>query len=68
MPEQYEMTKNGLPSGFVHSRRGIMSIYYPDVDGECLYEGYVDGYSGFTDHERETKMLLALGLIAARMG
>ena len=67
VPEQYEITKNGAPSGYVRVRWGGMTVSYPDAGGEDLYDGSVDGFGGFTDHEREAKLLLALGLIAARM-
>ena len=67
MPEQYELTRNGLPAGYIRSRRGDFSVDYPEAAEESLYEGTNDGYGGFTDHERETKLLFALGLIAARM-
>jgi hypothetical protein len=44
-----------------------MSVDYPDAGDERLYEGAVDGFGGFTDHERETQLLFALDLIAARI-
>jgi hypothetical protein len=44
-----------------------MSVCYPDAADEDLFHGPVDGFGGFTDHERESKLLFALGLIAARM-
>jgi hypothetical protein len=67
VPEQYEVLKSGAPSGYVRVRHGGMCVSYPDVGDEDLYDGPVDGYGGFTDHERESKLLFALGLIAARM-
>ncbi len=67
VPEQYEVTKGGLACGYIRVRRGSMSVDYPNAGDEGLYDGQVDGFGGFTDHEREAKMLLALGLIAARM-
>jgi hypothetical protein len=67
VPEQYEITKDGAPSGHIRVRWGGMSVDYPDAAEEELYDGPVDGFGGFTDHEREAKMLFALGLIAARM-
>ncbi|MBI4921804.1 MAG: hypothetical protein HY834_08640 [Devosia nanyangense] len=67
VPEQYEITKDGASSGYVRVRWGGMSVDYPEAGDEELYEGSVDGFGGFTDHEREAKLLLALGLIAARM-
>lgn len=66
-PEQYEISKDGAACGYIRVRWGGMSVSYPDASGEDLYEGPVDGFGGFTDHEREAKMLLALALIAARM-
>jgi hypothetical protein len=66
-PEQYEIVKGGVPSGHVRVRSGRMSVDYPDAADEKLYDGRVDGFAGFTDHEREARLLLALGLIAARM-
>lgn len=67
VPEQYSITRNGAPCGYVRVRWGGMSIDYPDAGGDRLYEGSVDGFGGFTDHERETQLLFALGLIAARV-
>lgn len=67
VPEQYEVLRNGAPSGYIRVRHGGMWISYPDAGGEDLYQGPVDGFAGFTDHEREAKLLFALGLIAARM-
>ena len=66
-PEQYEVTNDGMPSGYIRVRWGGMSVDYPEAGDEELYEGSVDGFASFTDHEREAKLLLALGLIAARM-
>lgn len=66
-PEQYEITKDGQPAGYIRVRHCGMQVSYPDADGEDLWDGAVDGFAGFTDHEREAKMLFALGLIAARM-
>ena len=66
-PEQYEVAKDGVASGYIRVRWGGMSVDYPDAAGEELYDGPVDGFAGFTEHERESKLLLALGLIAARM-
>lgn len=67
VPEQYSITKNGEPSGYIRVRWGGMSVDYPDAGDECLYEGATEGFGGFTDCERETQLLFALGLIAARM-
>jgi hypothetical protein len=67
VPEQYEITRNGAASGYIRVRWGGLSVAYPEAGDEGLYDGSVDGFGGFTDHEREAKMLLALGLIAARM-
>ena len=67
VPEQYEISKDGAPRGYIRVRWGGMSVSYPDAGGADLYEGPVDGFGGFTNHEREAKLLLALGLIAARM-
>lgn len=67
VPEQYELLRSGAPSGYIRVRHGKVSITYPDeIDGD-LYNGAVEGFDGFTDHERETKLLFALGLIAVRM-
>lgn len=66
-PEQYEVTKDGSPSGYIRVRHGGMSVDFPEAAEEELYDGPVDGFAGFTDHERESKLLFALGLIAARM-
>jgi hypothetical protein len=66
-PEQYEITIGDLAAGYIRTRWGGMSVDYPEAGGECLYEGAVDGFGAFTDHEREAKLLFALGLIAARM-
>lgn len=67
VPEQYSVTLEGNPCGYIRARHGGMSVDYPDAGEECLYDGPVDGYGGFTDLERETELLFALGLIAARM-
>lgn len=66
-PEQYELVRNGAPSGYIRVRWGGLSVSYPDAGDEDLYDGPVDGFRGLTDHEREAKLLFALGLIAARM-
>jgi hypothetical protein len=67
VPEQYQVLRNGAPSGYIRVRHGGMWISYPDAGDEQLYDGSVDGFAGFTDHEREAKLLFALGLLAARM-
>lgn len=67
VPEQYAVLRVGAPFGYIRVRHGGMRIGYPDADGEELYEGAVDGFGGFTDHEREAKLLFALGVIAAWM-
>ena|SRR3569833_2310037 len=67
VPEQYAIVRGGEPFGYIRVRWGGMSVEYPDAGGDELYEGAVDGFGGFTDGEREAQLLLALGLIAARM-
>jgi len=67
VPEQYDVSRSGSLCGYIRVRHGGMTVSYPDVDGEDLYVGSVDGFAGFTDHEREAKLLFALALIAARM-
>jgi hypothetical protein len=67
VPEQYEIGRNGAPSGYIRVRHGGMWVSYPDAAGEDLYEGSVDGFGGFADGEREAKLLFALRLIADRM-
>jgi hypothetical protein len=67
-PEQYDVLRDGARSGYIRVvRHGVMSVSYPDAGDEDLYGGPVDGYGGFADHEREPRLLFALGLIAARM-
>jgi hypothetical protein len=66
-PEQYAVTREGRPCGYIRARHGGMSVSYPDAGGDDLYEASIDGFAGFTDHEREAKLLLALGLIAAKV-
>lgn len=67
VPEQYEVLKSGEPSRYIRVRHGGMTVSYPDAGDEDLYRGSVGGFGGLTDHEREPKLLFALGLIAARM-
>ncbi|MGV8952895.1 MAG: hypothetical protein ACOH2M_17490 [Cypionkella sp.] len=67
VPEQYDVSRFGAPSGYIRARHGGMSVSFPDAGDERLYDGPVDGFGGFTDHEREAKLLFALALIAARM-
>lgn len=67
VPEQYEVRRNGAPSGYIRARHSRMSVSYPEPGDEDLYDDSVDGFGGFTDNEREAKLLLALCLIAARM-
>lgn len=67
VPEQYEILKSGNTCGYVRARHCEMTVSYPDAGGEDLYRGPVDGFGGFTDNEREVKLLFALTLIAARM-
>lgn len=67
VPEQYEVFRNDTRSGYIRARHGGMQVSYPDALVEDLYDGPIDGFGGFTDHEREAKLLFALGLIAARV-
>jgi hypothetical protein len=67
IPEEYAVTKDGQPSGFIHVRWGHVSVDYPDAADENLYQGGAAGFGGFTDHERESQLLFALGLIADRI-
>jgi hypothetical protein len=67
VPEQYDVSKSGNPCGYIRARHCEMTVSYPDAGGEDLYMGPVDGFGGFTDHEREAKLLFALTLIAARI-
>lgn len=67
VPEQYEVRRLGELSGYIRARHGGMQVSYPDAGGEDLYDGPIDGFGGFADHEREAKLLFALTLIAARM-
>jgi hypothetical protein len=66
-PEQYVLTRNGIKSGYVRARHGGMQVDYPDAGDENLYHGAIDGFGGFTDDERETRLLYALTKISARM-
>ena len=67
VPEQYSVMRGEKPSGFIHARGCGMTVSYPDAGDEDLYDAGIDGFGGFTDHEREAKLLLALGLIAAKV-
>ena len=67
VPEQYDVFWQGRPCGYIRARRGGMAVRYPNAGGEDIYDGTIDGFAGFTDHEREGKLLFALVLIAARM-
>lgn len=67
VPEQYEVFKNAAPSGYIRVRHGGMRVSYPGTGDEDLYQGSVDRFGGFTDHEREAKLLFALALVAARI-
>lgn len=67
VPEQYDVLRLGDRCGYIRARHCSMGVSYPDADGEDLYEGPIDGFGGFTDHEREAKLLFALVLIAARL-
>lgn len=67
VPEQYDVAKSGTPCGYIRARHCEMTVSYPDADGDALYIGPVDGFGGFTDHEREAKLLFALTLIAGRI-
>src|SRR5690242_16854646 len=67
VPEQYEVTRDGCPAGYVRARHGGMSVSYPDAGDEDLYNGPIDGFGGFTNHEREARLLFALAVIAARI-
>lgn len=66
VPQQYAVRRAGQPCGYIRARSGF-TVDYPDAGDEELYSGSQDGFGGFTDHERESKLLFALGLIAARM-
>lgn len=67
VPEQYEVVRNGCPAGCVRARHGGMSVSYPDAGDESLYDGPIDGFGGFTNHEREARLLFAIAVIAARI-
>jgi hypothetical protein len=67
VPEQYEVTSKDAASGYIRAEWGGMSVSYPDAGDEVLYDGPIDGSGGFTHHEREARLLFALGVIAARM-
>lgn len=67
VPEQYEISRGDKPCGYIRARHGGMRVSYPDAGDEDLYEAAIDGFGGFTDHEREAKLLLALALIAAKV-
>lgn len=67
VPEQYEVLKGDELSGYIRACHGGMQVSYPDAGGEDIYNGPIDGFGGFTDHEREAKLLFALTPIAARM-
>ncbi len=67
VPEQWEITRNGQPSGYIRARHGHMSVDYPEAGEEELADIAIDGFGGLTDHEREPRLLFAIGLIAARL-
>lgn len=67
VPEQYEVYRSGHLVGHIHARHGGMSVRSAPPEDRLLYDAGIDGFGGFTDHEREAKMLLAIGLLAANL-
>lgn len=66
--EQYELFKDGDPSGHIRVRWSHFTVDFPDAAGENLCDGSVDGFGGFSDSERENCLLMAISLIERRMG
>ncbi len=41
-PEQYDVFKQKKLVGYLRLRHNMLQAYYPDVDGEVVYESFVD--------------------------
>lgn len=46
-PEQYDVEYNGKQVGYIRLRWGGLTVAYPDVGGEIIYEASIgDGWTG----------------------
>ena len=65
-PEQYDVEYNGKQVGYIRLRWGGLTVAYPDVGGEIIYETSIgDGWTG--EFESEKQRQYHLDLIADRI-
>ena len=65
-PEQYDVEYNGKQVGYIRLRFGGLTVEYPDVGGEIIYEASIgDGWCG--EFESEEQREYHLNKIADRI-
>lgn len=62
-PEQYEVTKDGAPAGYLRLRHGEFRVDYPECLDRTIFKGEPKGDGIFNDDERLTYMKMALNAI-----
>lgn len=67
-PEQYDVFDGKRLVGYLRLRHGYFAAYYPDVDGECVYEADTIGDGCFDDDERDMHLTAACVAIAKADG
>lgn len=51
-PEQYDVTYEETPAGYLRLRHGNFTAIYPDVGGQLVFEAATRGDGAFEDNER----------------
>lgn len=53
-PEQYDVEYDGKQVGYIRLRYGGLTVEYPDVGGEIIYEASIgDGWTGEFESEEQ---------------
>jgi hypothetical protein len=64
-PEQYDVFKDGVQTGYLRLRWGSFAVHYPDVGDGIIYEADPQGDGFFEKDERESYLRKAVEAIKA---
>lgn len=65
-PEQYDVFNNKSPVGYIRLRWGCLTVEYPDVGGELIYEASI-GNEWCGEFESEEQRQYHLNIIADKI-
>ncbi len=66
-PEQYDVTLDLVQVGYIRLRHGHLTVNFPNVTGEVIYESFPDGDGIFEPNERLKYMAIIMREILKRL-